>query len=248
MQRLVKYDLKATSRARMKRLLIFERVKVLRRERSKCLLSVLKKKNPVIVFSDEKHFTIDSATNSRTDRFISPLKTKDVPENIKCKFTSKHPAGIMRFGAVASNGLKMPPVFIKSGVKMITDVYVDILKKHVLPWVKANFGAPQNVVFQQDGAPCHTSNRTQTWLKENMNFWPKVIWPPSSPDLNPLDYSIWAFVQAKACESSHRSVDSLKASIIKAWASMSETYVTKVCSRFRSRLEKVIENEGGHFE
>ena len=76
----------------------------------------------------------------------------------------------MMFGLMASNSLKMPPVFIDAGVKINTEVYIDILKDKVLPWVKANFSADQYVVLQQDGAPCHTSNRTQQWLMENMKF------------------------------------------------------------------------------
>ena len=120
---------------------------------------------------------------------------------------------------------------------------MNILKDHVLPWMKANFGAPQHVIFQQDGAPCHTSKRTQAWLKENMEFWPKDIWPPSSPDLNFFDFSIWAYVQANACERSHPSVGALKASITKAWNSKTDSYIEKVCSRFRPRLEKVIERK-----
>ena len=83
-------------------------------------------------------------SNTRTDRFISPKKIEDVPENVKFKFTTKHPAGVMVFAAVASNGLKMP-----------SEVYINILKDHVLQWMKANFGAHQHVIFQQDGAPCH---------------------------------------------------------------------------------------------
>lgn len=248
MQRLVKDDLKASSRARVKRHLITNRIKELRLERSKRLLSNLKKGQPIIVFSDEKLFNIDPVSNTRTDRFISPKKVEEVPEHIKFKFTTKHPAGVMVFGAVASNGLAMPPVFIKEGLKVNTEVYIGILKDHLMPWIKANFGKDQFVVFQQDGAPCHTSKRTQAWLAENLNFWSKEFWPPSSPDLNPLDYSIWANIQAKACETSHPSVDSLKSSIRKAWASMSASYITTVCSRFRPRLEQVIENQGGHIE
>ena len=34
----------------------------------------------------------------------------------------------MMFGLVASNGLKMPPVFIDAGVKINTEVYIGILK------------------------------------------------------------------------------------------------------------------------
>lgn len=38
---------------------------------------------------------------------------------------------------------------------------------------------------------------------------------PSSPDLNPLDYSVWAFVQAKALESLHTKVVVFESSITK---------------------------------
>ena len=92
------------------------------------------------------------------------------------------------------------------------------MKDHLLPWIKANFDEDDYIVFQQDGAPCHTSKRTQAWLTENLNFWSKELWPPSSPDLNPLDYSIWAYVQDRACQHAHPNENSLKSSIRKAWA------------------------------
>ena len=70
MQRLVKDDLKVSSRARVKNHLITERIKVQRLEHSKqFVLSVMKKKHPVIVFSDEKLFTINAASNPYTRKF-----------------------------------------------------------------------------------------------------------------------------------------------------------------------------------
>ncbi len=94
----------------------------------------------------------------------------------------------------------MPPYFFPVGTKIDSDVYIDMLQKIVRPWVKCNYGQGANYVLQQDGAPCHMSKKTQKWLVENkLKFWPKEIWPPNSPDLNPLDYSIWAYVAQKAC-------------------------------------------------
>lgn len=34
-------------------------------------------------------------------------------------------------------------------------------------------------------------------------------WPPNFPYLNPLDYSVWSVLEAKACSKHHRSVNSL---------------------------------------
>ena len=41
----------------------------------------------------------------------------------------------------------------------------------------------------------------------------KTQWPPSSPDLNPTDYSVWATLEAEACKTPKSSVAHLKASI-----------------------------------
>ena len=45
-------------------------------------------------------------------------------------------------------------------------------------------------VFQQDGAPARRARDTVTMLqRETPEFIPPEIWPPNSPDLNPVDYS-----------------------------------------------------------
>ncbi|CAF2267124.1 unnamed protein product [Rotaria magnacalcarata] len=46
--------------------------------------------------------------------------------------------------------------------------------------------------FQQDGTNCHTGGKAQSWCRKHFDFFiPKEKWPPNSPELNPLDYSIW---------------------------------------------------------
>ena len=248
-RKVVKEDLKAKSRARTKRQLITRNQKEARLERSKKLLQILKRGMPVILFTDEKEFTVDSAPNRRNDRYISRENPKDVPDNVKHTFQTKHPASVMMFGLVSSDGKKMPPVFFKKNEKVTKEVYLKVLKNHVKPWIDSNYTKEANIVFQQDGAPAHTSNLVKNWLEKNIkNFWSKAMWPASSPDLNPLDYSIWAYVEAKACAHPHANTDSLKKSIIKEWTNMSEEYIRTTCSKFRPRLEAVIAAEGGHFE
>ena len=49
-----------------------------------------------------------------------------------------------------------------------------------------------NWMFQQDGDSPHRHKKTQQWCKDNFPaFLPYDRWPANSPDLNPLDYSIW---------------------------------------------------------
>ena len=63
--------------------------------------------NRILVFSDEKKFTVDPVFNKQND----PVATfsKDISE-IRKVSTTKHPASVMMLGVVASNGKKMPPV------------------------------------------------------------------------------------------------------------------------------------------
>jgi transposase len=225
--------------------LLTERLKNLRLERSKRLLNKLKKKDSetVKIFSDKKIFTVDQAYNRRNDRMIVGQGESAAPVP-----KTKHPASCMVLGIVASDGKKCPPIFIPAGAKVNTDMYIDLLSTHLVPWLRKNY-PKGNYVFQQDGAPCHTSKKTQAWLAANLaDFWPKDLWPPSSPDLNPLDYSIWSVVEAKACKTSHPSVDALKASIVRVWRSMTREYLIKTCQAFRTRLETVVERNGDLFE
>ena len=101
-----------------------------------------------------------------------------------------HPASVMVWGGVTDCGKKTPLIVIPQGVKVDSDVYIDLLKRRVVPWIKKQKW-DIGYVFQQDGAPAHTSNKTQDWLRDNeIAFWDKKMWPPSSPDANPMDYSI----------------------------------------------------------
>lgn len=82
-------------------------------------------------------------------------------------------------------------------------------------------------------------------MEENMKFWPKTFWPPQSPDLNPLDFSIWWHIESRACSVRHSNIEDLQRSVNKEWKAMKSNYVVKVCQSFRDRLEAVINANGG---
>ena len=223
--------------------LLTARMREQRRDRCQRLLSDLKSNGKrVLIFSDEKTFTVDPVVNKQNDRVVT--FGNDVSE-VRRVSKTKHPASVMMLGVVASNGEKMPPVWFKTGYRLTAADYREVLATKVLPWVR-DITNGADYVFQQDGAPAHTAKVVQQWLGQNMKFWPKDFWPPQSPDLNPLDYSVWAQIEHKACATRHSNVDALKTSVDRAWSSMRKDYVRKVCASFRPRLERVIAAEGAH--
>ncbi len=211
-------DLGAVSYVRRRRQLLSDGTKQRRVTKGKKLLSWLKSNGSTVrIFSDKKLWTVDQARNARNDRYLA-YNVSEVPSiNV-----TKHPASAMMLGVVASDGKRMPPFWFQKGVKIGQKEYEDVLTHVVKPWLDINY-PNGGYVFQQDSAPSHMAKKTQTWLRENLaDFWPFELWPPSSPDLNPLDFGVWGVVERRACATSHPSVASLKAAVEKEWTDMSE--------------------------
>ena len=147
-------------------------------------------RRPIVGWSDEKIFTVQMSFNRQNDR-IYACSLEDIPMSQRTIFRRQHPAQIMVWGMVCDDGRKSPLIVIPQGVKVNTDVYLEMLETIVQPWIESQDWGEHGFCFQQDGAPSHTSKRTQKWCKENFDFfWDKTWWPPSSPDLNPMDFSV----------------------------------------------------------
>ena len=156
-----------------------------------------------------------------------PWITGDVPRVMKTKF----PATAMVFGVVSSEGHIMPPHIFEVSLKVNTKVYLDVLKSVVIPWYNQVTGG-RPLVWQQDSAPVHKSKETQAWLqKECYDFVPFSHWPPSSPDLNPLDYFVWSYVENITNMTSHNTKASLIAAIRRVFAELPLALVEKACSQ-----------------
>ena len=169
---------------------------------------------------------------------------RDVLRLMKTKF----PATVMVFGVISSEGHIMPPHIFEVGLKVNTKVYLDVLKSVVIPWCNQLAGGSP-WVWQQNSAPAHKSKETQAWLqKECYNFVPFSHWPPSSPDLNPLDYFVGSYVENITNMTSHNTKASLIAAISQVFIELLPALVEKPCSQLRIHIEALIEAEGGYIE
>lgn len=239
-------DLRYYSYKRRKGQLLTEKVREKRLINAKKLLSKVKhpaEPQTIWFFSDEKNFCQDQKHNTQNNRWLA-YSTKDIPRVMQTKF----PLTVMVFGCVSSEGDVMPPHFFQEGLRLTSDGYVELLNTVVKPWItRVANGRPY--VWQQDSAPCHTSGKSKKWLSENFyDFTSPNVWPPNSPDLNPMDYFVWGAVEKDTNRTSSNTKAQLMDKIKTVFEALPRETVASACSRFRSRIEAVIDANGGYFE
>ena len=98
-------------------------------------------------------------------------------------------------------------------------------------------------------ATAHTAKMVQAWCKDNFkSFWSKKLCPPSSPDLNPMDFGIWSILERKACAVSHSNVEKLKKKLKESWAKIESQTICAMCDQVISCLHHVIIEKGRYIK
>uniref|UniRef100_A0A8R1E9N2 G_PROTEIN_RECEP_F1_2 domain-containing protein n=1 Tax=Caenorhabditis japonica TaxID=281687 RepID=A0A8R1E9N2_CAEJA len=122
----------------------------------------------------------------------------------------------------------------------ISSSTVRILRRHFA-------GGP--FILQQDWAPSHGSRSTLAVLEAHFpGFLDKNLWPASSPDLNPMDFSVWGMLEGKIAGKVFATVDDLKAALEVAWASIDDGYLRRTVNSVKKRLRACVKARGSNFE
>jgi len=137
--------------------------------------------------------------------------------------------------------------FVDPGAKINGRYYCDVLlTRDLLPDIKqySNY-----FFFQQDGAPAHRARETVEFLTvATPNFIAPNLWPPNSPDLNPVDYSIWGILEERVYKRKIKDVNELRQRITEEWDSLDQSVIDKAVAQWRQRLRACVAAKGGHFE
>ena len=123
-------------------------------------------------------------TNRTSIAFLCPHKMYQYWWRADSQYTS------LCVGVVNSDGNVMPPFIFPHGLRLNTGANVKCTEDLVQPFIK---GVAANWTYdlQQNSVPCHTSKKTHSWvLKTFCNPSTPNIWPPNSPNCNPLDYYV----------------------------------------------------------
>ena len=180
---------------------------------------------------------LPAPSKCKSERF---QRLRDVPMVMKTKCL----ATVMIFGVVSSAGhIMLPPIF-EVGLKVNTKVYLDVLKSVMIPrWPVADPGCGSRTRRRPTSPkrPRLSFRRSATTLNPSLTA-------PSSPDLNPLDYFVWSYVENITNMTSHNIKANLIAAIRRVFTELPLALVEKACFQFRIRIEAVIEAEGGYIE
>lgn len=192
-------------------------------------------------FSHEKNFDQDQKVNRKNDRYSN---SSEVPHVMHTKF----PATVMVLGVVSSEEHVMSPHSFPQGLRVNAVGYIEVLETVVKPWIDRVCNV-RPYIFQQDSASSHKAATTQEWMTRNLhNHITPDIWPPSSPNLNPLDYYVWGVVERETNKQPHNTIDSLKTAITRTMIYMNKGQLINACQSFRKCIEAVIGAKGGYIE
>ena len=249
---MIHLDLKLEMFHRVKAQNLTEKDRHKQMTRAKRMLSYFtREKLQKTFFSDESIFTVEGRYNAQNDKFYAREKRKgEVDEERLHHGKLSFPQSVMVSAGVSNLG-KTSLYLIERGFKVDYEYYCQSLLSQMIPEMTALSGNG-NFIFQQDGARSHTSKYTLSYMEKNLLPNAELLspdhWPPHSPDLNPMDYSIWSSLADKVFQVKIRSVEHLCERLGEAWEQISRDEIDRVIHSFRRRLKPCIKAEEKRFE
>jgi hypothetical protein len=205
-------------------------------------------KTKKMFFTDEKMFYLDPPVSSSNSRVWAVGKKRDVSPQRLVRQRAKFSPHLMVSAGVCYSG-KGRLHFVAENAKINSNYYTTQLLPLLVEDCRSLMG--EEFLFQQDGAPAHTSHQSQQWLKDHCpEFISKDEWPPNSPDLNPLDFHVWGNMLQLYEKHTPRpkNVTELKAVLEGIWDNLPEQSIQRAVLAFRKRLQACVGADGGHLE
>ena len=166
----------------------------------------------------------------------------------ECILLQQGGGGVIFWAGICRNEL-IGPYKILIGTKLNSNAYCRLLENAFLSWLDEQpIQKRRLLIFQQDNAPLHKSRSTTDWLS-NHGFKGKnlMVWPPNSPDLNPIK-NLWSCVKRKIYTENKQftSVQVLRKAIVRAFRSITPSKIRTLTSAVDTCLITTLKNGGCH--
>ena len=129
--------------------------------------------------------------------------------------------------------------------RMNADQYVSILEDHMLLSLEESGIPVEEVIFQQDNDPKHTSKKAKKWMEDNNIT--LLDWPAQSPDLSPIEHQ-WVHLkrQLDRYPTAPKGVWEIWERVAEEWSKIPSEVCQNLIESMPRRLEAVIKAKGGH--
>ena len=165
-------------------------------------------------------------------------------------------AGIGRYGVtdvhkVAGSSGHKTTYFNQRGKEasnITSDEYVDVVKKTFLPCGRAIFSGAgiASWTLQQDNDPTHkvAEGVIAEWNKKHSSSVQLLQpWPPSSPDLNPIE-NVWGYVQKRVNELGCDTFPEFEAAVLDEIKNVPKSMLVNLVKSMGKRMQACIKAEG----
>ena len=89
---------------------------------------------------------------------------------------------------------------------------------------------------------------TDKFVERVISLKTEVVWPPNSPDCNPLDFFFWGYVMQHVYPTQPSTIDELKEIVEDFISSIDADMIRKACASARKRFQMLVVENGGRFE
>ena len=201
----------------------------------------LKNQNISWNLDDESYFTLSHGKINGNDIFYTsnidatPASTKYTPVK---KFEQK----LLVWLVISERGISAP-IIRKSGLAVNKTVYLDFIKRGVIPFIKKHH-SDGNYKFWPDLASSHYANTVVNYLiDQNIEFVQKCENPANVPEVRPIE-DFWSILKGKVYENGWRAknLDELRNKIRLCTRNMDQNLVQDLLASTSKRLNNIRRN------
>lgn len=157
--------------------------------------------------------------------------------------------GLLVWGGIIKDEL-VGPFRVEDGLKLNSQTYGQFLEDTFFKqWYrKKSASFKKTMIFMQDNTPSHASKYSTAWLaSKGLKDERIMTWPPSSPDLNPIE-NLWSLLKRRIYGEGkqYTSLTSVWEAVVAAAQKVDGQQIKKLTDSMDGRLMTVIEKKGGY--